>query len=110
MLPLALVLEELSHTLNEHDGVFVLALLLQNLDVEHDKLLVHLKSLLLHQLQHEQIGNVKNLRLKFEIQTNEVHRLDGPLSMQRLLVLLVKRQGLILLLQQVTLANVREEE
>lgn len=72
-LSLSLILEEILHSLNKHDRILVFTLFLEDLDVEHDELLVDFKRLLFHQLQHEQVGNVKNLRFEFEVETDEVH-------------------------------------
>ena len=109
-LPFGLVLEEVRLTLDKHDCILVLALLLENLNVEHDELFVDLEALLLHQLEHEQVGDVEHFSLEFQVQTDKVHRFDCPLCMQWPLMLLVKRQGLVLLLEQVSLSDVRKEQ
>lgn len=81
-LSLSLVFKPVSHALNELNGILMLSLLLQDLDVKHNELFINCEVLLFHQFQHEEISDIEDLCLEFQIQTDQVHRFDGPLRVQ----------------------------
>ena len=110
LLPFELVgIEESRSDLDEVEGLFVLALLREHLEVQTHELLVDLKVGLLHELEQEQVGDVQDLRLEPQRQADQVHALDGPLRIDVFLQDLVQMQALVLLLEKFAFANIRKE-
>ena len=107
---LELILKILILSINKINRILELELFRKNLDVEQHKLFVEYKLWFLHKLEHQKIGNIEDFGLKLEIETDEVHALDGPLSVVFGLVSLIKSKGLVLLLQELGLSHVGEEE
>jgi len=110
LLPLELILEEFTPSVNEIYRILVLGLLREDLHVQKYKFLVKFEAWLLHELKHQQVGDIENLGLELEIEADEVHALHSPLRMELQLVSLVQRQGLVLLLQELAFSNIGEKE
>ena len=110
LLPLELILEEFTPSVNEIYRILVLGLLREDLHVQKYKFLVKFEAWLLHELKHQQVGDIENLGLELEIEADEVHALHSPLRVELQLVSLVQRQGLVLLLQELAFSNIGEKE
>lgn len=99
-------LEELSTHVDEVECLLELALLGQQLQVKFHEVLIHLEVGFFHQLEEKEIGDVEDLGLEFQVQANQVHRLDSPHGVVFFVVNLVQVQRLVLLLEQFSLTHV----
>ena len=103
-------MEEFTPSVNEIYRILELGLLREDLHVQKYKFLVKFEAWLLHELKHQQVGDIENLGLELEIEADEVHALHSPLRVELQLVSLVQRQGLVLLLQELAFSNIGEKE
>ena len=71
---------------NEIKGLLVLALLRQYFQVQSDELLVDFKFWLLHELEEEKVGDVEDLSLERQREADQVHRFNGPLCIDVLMM------------------------
>lgn len=102
--------KELLPHVHKIECLLIFALLDEHFQVEVNKFEINFEVGLLHELQKDQVGDVQNFGLKLQIQTEEVHRFDGPLRIYTLLVSLVQIQPLRLLLKKLIFANIGKKE
>ena len=80
-LPLQFVFEMVLHPLDELDRILSLTLLPQDSQMEHNEFFINFIIRFLHKFKHEQVSDIQNFGLEFQIKGYHVHGLYSPLSM-----------------------------
>ena len=106
LLSLQLFFEIVTSSVDEVNSILKFGLLSQDFNVQQNELFVKLKLGLLHQLEHEKVSDIEHLGFELQVETDEVHTLNGPLCVNFLLESLIKCKGLVLLLQQFAFSHI----